>query len=98
MEKLSLAELKVLARDHRPRIKQYYVKTKTELIALLTMAELPETYKIEKMKIGELREEAKKRGIPGYWKLRRAQLVDLLYPSTHKHNQNDDHAQKHNDP
>jgi len=95
---LSLAELKTVARDHRPRIKQYYIKSKCELIQLLTMTQLPEAIRVEKMKIGELREEAKKQKIPGAWKLRRGQLIALLYPSPHKDNQNDDHTQKHNDP
>ena len=95
---MPLAQLKTIARDHRPRIKQYYIKSKCELIQLLTMPQLPEAIRVEKMKIGELREEAKRQKIPGAWKLRRGQLVELLYSGAHKDNENDDHTQKHNHP
>lgn len=96
--RMSLADLKKVARDHRPRIKKYYVMSKTELLSILTTPEFPETLKVEKMKLVELRAEAKKRNIPGTWKLRRAELFELLYASPHKNDKNDDHAQKHNDP
>lgn len=96
---MSLAELKLVAKDHRPRIKQYYIKSKLELIQLLTSKELPETMRVEKLRIQELREEARNRGyLTNIWKMRRNELVELLYPSTHQHNKNDDHTQKHNDP
>lgn len=96
---MSLAELKVVARDHRPRIKQYYIKSKLELIQLLTSKELPEHMRIEKMRIQELREEARKRGyITSIWKMRRTDLVELLYPGTQENDQNNDHTQKHDAP
>lgn len=94
----SLAELKVIARDHRPRIKQYYIKTKIELLQILTSKQFPDKLRIEKMKLNELRAEAVKQNIPGPWKLRRKQLVELLYPSTQQDNQNNDSTEKHNDP
>ena len=43
---------------------------RAELIQLLTMPELPASYRIEKMTIHELRDEAKKRNLRGFWGLR----------------------------
>lgn len=96
---MTFQELKKVARDHTPKIKQYYIKSRLELITLLTMPALPESYRIEKMTIQELRDEAKKRGhTKGIWKLLRSDLVDLLYPSTQQNNKNNDSGQKHDDP
>lgn len=96
---MSLSELKVVARDHRPRIKQYYIKSKGELIQLLSAKQLPDTMRIEKMRIQELREEARHRGyVTNIWKMRRNDLVELLYPSAQENNQNNDHTQKHDSP
>jgi hypothetical protein len=96
---MSLADLKLVAKCHTPRIKKYYIKSKLELIQLLTSKELPESMRIEKMRIQELREEAKRRGyVANIWRMRRADLVELLYPSTHQHYKNDDHTQKHDNP
>ena len=78
--KMYLADLKLIAKTRR--IKMYYVKTKEELVALLGMAELPQSMKVEKMTIHELRKEAKKRNISGFWSLRRGDLVKLLFPET----------------
>jgi hypothetical protein len=44
------------------------------------MKELPKSFIIEKMTITELRDEAKRRGIRGFWTLRREQLVAILFP------------------
>ena len=63
LHSLSLQELKKVARDHKPKIKHYYVKSRLELIQLLSLKELPQEYIIEKMTIEELRVEAKTRGI-----------------------------------
>ena len=96
---MSLAELKVVAKNHRPRIKQYYIKSKAELIQILTSKDLPETFKVEKMRIQELRDEARNRGyLVNLWKMRRKDLVDLLYPGANENDQNDDHTKKHDDP
>lgn len=95
---MSLVDLKQLAKNHVPKIKQYYVKSRSELIQILSMDEFPETMKIEKMRIGELREEARKRGHLNIWKMRRKELLELLYPSSQKNNQDNDSAQKHNNP
>ena len=46
----------------------------------------------------ELRKEAQERKIPGLWKLRRAELVEILYPSTKQDNEDDDGGKKHNNP
>ena len=99
-----LSDLKLLAKGRR--IKMYYVKTKDELVALLSMKELPEAMKIEKMTIHQLRAEAKKRNIAGFWSLRRGALVDLLFPksedinkaATDKDQQNESQADEHHQP
>jgi len=75
---LSLVELKQLAKGRR--IKQYYILKRTQLIQLLSLPELPETYKIEKFTIHQLREMAKTKGIRGFWSLHRDDLVHLLFP------------------
>lgn len=83
-EAMSLADLKQVAKNHIPKIKQYYVKSKAELINILTMTDFPEEMKIEKMRMADLRDEAKKRGHSNFWKMRRSQLVELLYASSQK--------------
>lgn len=97
-ESLSLAELKKVAKNHTPKIKQYYVKSKAELIKILTMTEFPDEMKIEKMRMADLREEAKKRGHTNFWKMRRSQLVELLYASPQQNDEDDDHTEEHNHP
>jgi len=103
-QKMYLADLKLLAKTRR--IKMYYVKTKEELITLLTMKELPEAMRVEKMTIHQLRAEAKKRNIPGLWTLRRGALVDLLFPQSqnvnetapHQYEQDESETNKHHQP
>lgn len=101
MDRLSLPELKQIARTRH--IKQYYILKRAELIQLLTLAELPASYRIEKMTIHELRDEAKKRNLRGFWGLRRERLVGLLFPevqdTTTKQNEEDEReTQEHHDP
>lgn len=96
--RLSFQELKLVAKDHRPRIKQYYIKSRLELLNLLTMKNLPDSYRIEKLTIQELRAEAKAKGVPGIWKMLRSDLLELLYPSSQKNNKNDDGGKEHDDP
>lgn len=79
MDSMSILELKQLARQRR--IKMYYTKKRVELIRLLSMPDLPDAYKIEKLTIIQLREQATKKGLRGFWKLSRDELVDLLYPN-----------------
>jgi hypothetical protein len=95
---LSLVELKHLAKEHNPPIKYYYIKSRLELIQILSMDTFPESMLIEKKTIFELRKEARARGHLNVWKMRRSELVDLLYPSTKEDNQNDNHTKKHNNP
>jgi len=82
---MSLVELKQVAKTRR--IKMYYTKKRHELIRLLSMPDLPDSYKIEKFTIVQLREYAKEKGLRGFWGLSRDELVDLLYPGgTLSHN------------
>jgi hypothetical protein len=103
---MSLVELKQVAKTRR--IKQYYIMKRAQLIQLLSLAELPMSFKIEKMTIHELRDEAKRRGIRGFWLAPRERLVELLFPeyserdaneaAPHKNQQNEGHADKHDEP
>lgn len=95
---MSLVDLKKEARDHTPKIKKYYIKSRLELIQILTMERLPDTFVLEKKTIAELRKEALDKGMKNIWKLKRAELMDLLYPSTNQNNQDDNGTQKHKYP
>jgi hypothetical protein len=78
--KMYLSELKLIAKTRR--IKMYYIKSKDELIELLSMVELPLEMRIEKMTNKQLQAEAKNRGITGVTGLRRPALINLLFPKT----------------
>ena len=78
--KMYLSELKLIAKTRR--IKMYYIKSKEELIELLTMNELPLEMRIEKMTNKQLQAEAKTRGIIGVTGLRRPALINILFPKT----------------
>ena len=78
LSSLSLVDLKQLAKGRR--IKQYYIMKRHQLIQLLGLSELPESFRREKLTIQELREEAKRKGIRGFWSLHREALLDILYP------------------
>ncbi len=95
---MSLVELKQAAKNHDPPIKQYYIKSRIELIRILTMKELPESFVLEKKKICDLRKEALAKGYTNIWKLRRAELMELLYPSTKQNHDNYKHTEKHDNP
>ena len=95
---MSLPELKEQAKNHDPKIKHYYIKTRLELIKILTMDTLPDSFRIEKLTIQELRTEAKKKGLPNIWKLRRAELIELLYPGPEQDDENNDSREKHHTP
>ena len=95
---MSLVDLKHAAKKHTPKIKQYYIKSRAELIQILTMGEFTQDMIVAKKTLAELRKEAQDRKLPGIWKLRRADLVELLYPSSKQDNKNDDCGKKHNDP
>jgi hypothetical protein len=95
---MSLVELKEIAKNHKPKIKQYYIKPRIELIRILTMKEFTHEMVLAKRTLAELRQEAIDKGYKNIWKLRRAELVELLYPSPNKNNKNDDHAEEHDNP
>jgi len=95
---MSLVELKQEAKNHTPKIKQYYIKSRAELISILSMNKFSDEMILAKKTITELRKEAKEKNYAGIWKLRRSELVELLYPSTKKENKDDDRRDKHDDP
>ena len=95
---MSLVELKRAARDHKPPIKQYYIKSRLDLIKILSMKELPQTFVLEKKTIADLRKEAIEKGHKNIWKLKKADLMDLLYPRSQQDNKDDNHTKKHDDP
>jgi len=100
IDTLSLVELKQLAKVHNPPIKYYYIKSRIELIQILT-SEFTEQMKIEKMTIHQLRKDAREKGHINVWKMRRPQLVELLFGSdsgSEKDEKNDDHTEEHNNP
>jgi hypothetical protein len=78
LSSLSLVELKQLAKGRR--IKQYYIMKRHQLIQILSLSELPESFRREKLTIQELRDDAKRKGIRGFWSLHREELLNLLYP------------------
>lgn len=78
LSSLSLVDLKQLAKGRR--IKQYYIMKRHQLIHILSLPELPESFRREKLTIQELRDEAKRKGIRGFWSLHREDLLNLLYP------------------
>ena len=99
LHSMSLIELKKLAKEHTPKIKQYYIKSRVELIQLLSMKELPESFRIEKLTLAELRKEAKTRNLGiNIWNMRKKDLLEVLYPSTQKENKDDENSKKHNNP
>lgn len=98
---MSLVDLKQAAKNHTPKIKQYYIKSRAELIQILTMGEFTQDMIVAKKTLAELRKEAQERKLPGIWKLRRAELVELLYPSdscSKQDNKNDNCGKEHDDP
>jgi hypothetical protein len=103
-ESMYLSELKLIAKTRR--IKMYYVKSKEELVELLTMKELPLEMRIEKMTNKQLQAEAKTRGITGVTGLRRPALIRILFPknedvskaTTNQNQENKSQTDKHHQP
>ena len=93
---MSLVELKKVAKTRK--IKQYYIKKRSELIDLLQLEVLPMKFKLEKMTIMELRTIAKDRGLRGFWVLPKEKLMDLLFPSPKDEKQNHSKTDDHEDP
>lgn len=97
-QKMSLADLKKVAKNHRPPIKYYYVKSRQELIDILNMPVMPQEMIKEKLRIQDLRKLARERNIPNIWRMRRATLIDLLYPNAKEDDENNDDTKKHDTP
>jgi hypothetical protein len=95
---MSLVELKQAAKEHTPKIKQYYIKSRIELIQILSMTDFPTEMILEKKTISELRKEAQARKLPGIWKMRRSELMELLYPSSKKNDEDNNDRKKHYHP
>jgi hypothetical protein len=101
-ETMSLPQLKKVAQTHS--IKMYYTKKRVELIRLLSMTTLPDSFVIEKFTIVQLRQQAKAKGLRGFWGLHRDDLVALLYPTgqlgdqIQKEDKNSENSQKNEDP
>lgn len=79
---MSLLDLKQQAKTRR--IKQYYIMKRVQLVNLLSMPELPESFMIEKLTIHQLRDKAKGKGIRRIWTLSRGDLVELLFAEYHQ--------------
>jgi hypothetical protein len=97
---MSLVDLKQAAKNHTPKIKQYYIKSRAELIQILTMNEFTQDMIVAKKTLAELRKEAQEKKLPNIWRLRRAELVELLYSNTGSKQDDENHnrGKKHNDP
>ena len=91
---MSLVELKQLAKG----IKQYYIMRRAQLIELLSMEALPQALVLEKKTVTELRQEAKLRGMRGFWRRSKEDLLELLYPHAEQHQKNQRQAQEHDEP
>jgi Rho termination factor, N-terminal domain len=78
---MELPELKAIAKERRPKIKHYYIMSRAQLIQVLLMEKLPPKMILEKKTLKQLQAEAKEKGIPKVWSLRRHELVDILYPT-----------------
>ena len=97
-DSMSLVELKQAAKVHTPKIKQYYIMSRVQLIQILKTKVFTQDMIISKKTIAELRKEAQERKLPNIWKLRRAELVELLYPSSKQDDQNYNDGKKHDGP
>ena len=77
---MALPELKALAKAHVPKIKHYYIMPRAILIEILLKDKFPEKMILEKKTLKALQAEAKTKGIPKVWSLRRHELMEILYP------------------
>jgi hypothetical protein len=103
LEQQSLIDLKKLGK--RLGVKYYYIMPKEQLIRLLLLPDVPVELKMQKMTIHQLREEAKKKGMRGFWGLSRQQLMGLLYPEysdgkrpANQYEEDKSDTHKHNEP
>jgi len=79
---MELPELKAIAKEHKPKIKHYYIMSRAQLIQVLLMDTFPQKMILEKKTLKELQAEAKAKGIPKVWSLRRHELMEILYPQS----------------
>ena len=99
---LSLPELKAIAKTRR--IKHYYILKKQVLIDLIQLAELPQSYVLEKRTVKSLRDQAKAQGIIRYSKMSRHALIARLFPenvgntTSDENEKNEGKADEHDDP
>lgn len=93
---LPLVDLKQLAKGRR--IKLYYIMKRHQLIQLLSLNELPESFRFEKLTIQQLREEARQKGIRGFWTLSRSDLLELLHPNDRSSQQQYNDSNKNESP
>ena len=99
LHSMSRVELRKLAKEHVPKIKKYYDMPRVMLIQLLSMKELPDSFRVEKLTIVQLRKEAKTRNLGiNIWNMKKRELMEILYPSTQKEDKYDDNRQKHDNP
>ena len=78
---MSLPELKAQAKAHIPKIKRYYILPRAILIEILLKDKFPDDMILEKKTLKSLQEEAKLKNIPRIWSMRRAELLEVLYPT-----------------
>jgi len=97
-QSMSLVDLKKAAKDHRPPIKYYYVKSRKDLIEILTMPAMPPKMIKEKLRIQDLRKLARERNIPNIWRMRRSTLIELLYPDAKEDDEDNDDTEEHDAP
>jgi hypothetical protein len=96
LHSLPLTELKKLAQGRH--IKQYYIMKRIDLIRLLALPTLPESFVIDKLTIRQLRTQAKERSLKGFWGLSRGDLVALLYPAPTPLNEEEQNPKEHTPP
>lgn len=80
MESMEYAELKKMAKERK--IKKYYIMQKAELVRLLSMPELPQTYAVAKKTYKELLKEAQAKDVPRSWTKTKQELLEILYPQS----------------
>jgi len=105
LSKMTRAELKKMAKGRK--IFQYYILPKDELIALLSMSEVPKAHRLKKMTIVQMRALATERELSGFWGLNKKDLCRALFPEhddavqygpSHKKKQDDGETAEHQYP
>jgi hypothetical protein len=105
LSKMTRAQLKTMAKGRG--IFQYYILPKDDLVALLSMPEVPKAHKLKKMTIVQMRALATERGLSGFWGLHKKDLCRALFPEhddtvqygpSHKKKQDDGKTTEHQYP